>query len=422
MNTDHTGYTVLKSFGGLDGAKPYAGLVVIGATLYGTTSSGGSSSSGTVFAVNSNGLGFRLIKDFSGLANDSSVWLHTNSDGAYPSAGLVFSEGRLYGTTFLGGTSGMGTVFAVNTNGIDFTVLRHLDGNDGMLPNALVVSGGMLFGTCSSGGSDGFGTVFTVNTNGTCFTVLKFFNDTDFNRGGGGYPKAALALSDATLYGTTSDGGSNGVGTVFKMNTNGTDFTALTAFPAPPVIQISSCSSLCENPTCGGGGHRVMPEPGPEAGRLVLHGRALYGTTKYGGSAGVGTVFKMHTDGSGYTVLKDFAGYPSDGANPNMGLIWSDGMLYGMTDKGGGLDVGTIFSLAVLELSIGWTNTWPQLSVSDGAGSHVTIEWVTTPNANNNWQVVMNYTNILLTNDPQLFIDTSCTGATGRFYRAVILP
>ena len=428
VNSDRTGYDVLKHFGGPDGAKPYAGLVLSGATLYGTTSSGGSSGSGTVFAVNSNGLGFRLLKDFSELDSDASIGAYTNSDGAHPSAGLVFGDGRLYGTTFEGGMSGYGTVFAVNTNGTEFTVLKYFDGSDGAHPNALVVSGGKLFGTCSYGGGGRSGTVFTMSTTGMNFSVLKHFSNIVYDSSrfpfvytntDGAYPNAALVLTNNTICGITSSGGSSGSGTVFKMNTDGTDFAVLTTFPAPPV---GNSGLPCTGDLPGDGTLHRAPTPEPEQGRLVVHGSALYGTTKYGGSSEVGTVFKMHTDGSGYTVLKDFAGYPSDGANPNMGLIWSDGMLYGTTDKGGGLDAGTIFSLAVLELSIGWTNTWPQLSVSDGDGSHVTIEWVTTPNANNNWQVVMNYTNILLTNDPQLFIDTSCTGATGRFYRAVILP
>ena len=74
-----------------DGANPYAGLILSGNTLYGTANGGGSSGNGTVFAVNTNGTGFTNLHSF-------TAYLVNNSDGAYPEAGLILSGNTLYGT------------------------------------------------------------------------------------------------------------------------------------------------------------------------------------------------------------------------------------------------------------------------------------------------------------------------------------
>src|SRR5262249_13596436 len=119
INTDGTGFSVLLIFPGLyssslgvatnvGGATPSAGLVLSGNTLYGTASSGGRGGSGTVFALNTDGSGFRGLHDFS----------LSGSDGAQPSADLILTNNTLFGTARLGGqTNGVGTVFALKTDG-----------------------------------------------------------------------------------------------------------------------------------------------------------------------------------------------------------------------------------------------------------------------------------------------------------------
>ena len=145
----------------------------------------------------------------------------TNSDGAYPYAGLILSGNTLYGTAVGGGSSGYGTVFAVNINGMGFTNLYSFtNGTDGAYPYAgLILSGNTLYGTAAGGGSSGNGTVFELNTNGTDFTNLYSFTAasvphlptaTELIR------MAGLILSGNTLYGTAVGGGSSGNGTVFS--------------------------------------------------------------------------------------------------------------------------------------------------------------------------------------------------------------
>ncbi len=93
-----------------DGANPVAGLLLSGNTLYGTAASGGSSGNGTVFAVNTDGTGFTNLHSFTAISGS----LNANSDGASPRAGLVLSGNALYGTAGGGGSAGAGTVFSLS--------------------------------------------------------------------------------------------------------------------------------------------------------------------------------------------------------------------------------------------------------------------------------------------------------------------
>src|SRR5204863_3830097 len=133
--------------------------------------------------------GFTRLHDFA--PTDSSGG--TNSDGYFPSAGLLVSGSTLYGTARMGGTLGPGTVFAVNTDGAGFTTLHNFSaGSDGAFPQAaLILSGDTLYGTAPQGGSSGPGTVFAVNSDGPGLTTLHSFTVV---RSGTNQP-AALNLS-----------------------------------------------------------------------------------------------------------------------------------------------------------------------------------------------------------------------------------
>ncbi len=267
--------------------------------------------------------------------------LAANGDGANPYAGLVLSGNTLYGTAKEGGGSGRGTVFAVNTDGSGFTTLYSFSAlsnisagtnTDGANPAAgLIVSGGTLYGTAFGGGFSDRGTLFALNTNGTGFANLYNFEAS------GAYPNG-LTLSDNTLYGTTQQGPTVGSGTVFALNTNGTGFGNLYPFSLAPGPDYTNSDGTS-----------------PYAG-LVLSGSTLYGTTVGGGTAGRGTVFAVQTDGSGFTTLHSFAGYPSEGADPQGVLVLSGNTLYGTTVSGGSGLYGTVF--AVHTDGTGFTNLY----------------------------------------------------------------
>jgi uncharacterized repeat protein (TIGR03803 family) len=184
-----------------NGANPQGTLILSGSTLYGTTVHGGNEDYGVVFAVSTNGNNFTILHNFTGA-----------SDGGAPWPGLILSGNTLYGTTTVGGT-GVGVVFSVTTNGANFTIVHSITSSDGADPEGgLILLGNTLYGTTSGGGT-GAGVVFSVATNGTDFTIVHNFIGSD-----GADPQGALILSGNTLYGTTFGGGSYGGGTVFGLS------------------------------------------------------------------------------------------------------------------------------------------------------------------------------------------------------------
>ena len=403
-------FTNLHSFSALsgpsnatnsDGANPYAGLILSGNTLYGTALNGGSFGDGTVFAVHTNGTGFTNRHSCTATAGSNS----TNSDGSHPYAGLILSGTTLYGTASHGGSSGYGTVFAVNTDGTGFTNRHTFTGSsDGTYPNALILSGTTLYGTAYGGGSSGYGTVFAVNTDGTGFTNLHSFTATSgpfpSTNSDGAYPAAGLILSGNTLYGTAQHGGSSGYGTVFAVNTNGTGFTNRHSFNSsdgayPYAGLILSGNTLYGTASQGGSagygtvfavntdgtgftnrhsftavglnpsGYNTNSDGANPYAGLILSGNTLYGTAYQGGSSGYGTMFAVHTDGVGFTNLHSFT-YGSDGAYPFAGLILSGNTLYGTAYQGGSAGLGTIFSLSLPPP--------PQLTIIR-SGANVILTW-----------------------------------------------
>ncbi len=327
LNADGSGFTVLHNFNSpVTGANPQAGLVQgADGALYGTALSGGSSGKGTVFKLNVDGSGFTVLRNFNG-----------STTGAYPFGRLVQgADGALYGTTYQGGSSSVGTVFKLNADGSGFTVLHNFNGSTtGAYPQAGLVQGadGALYGTAPSGGSGGLGTVFKLNADGSGFTVLRHFTSSAT----GANPRAGLVQGTAgALYGTTPEGGSSGVGTVFKLNADGSDFTVLHNF---------------DYPTTGAN---------PEGGLVQGADGTLYGTTSRGGYFGYGTVFKLNADGTGSTKLQNFD-YHTTGGNPSGGLVQgTDGALYGTASMGGSSAYGTVFRLSLVNNDI----TAPVLSL-----------------------------------------------------------
>jgi len=325
---DAAGFKQLYGFtGGADGAAPYGALIADDAgNLYGTTSAGGAYGYGTVFRIAPGGTE-TVLYAFTGQA-----------DGGTPYAGLVAdSQGNLYGTTWAGGDlncgsdsgyfMGCGTVFKVAPDGSETVLYAFEGGSDGDNPDStpIIDGAGNLFGTTANGGAQN-GTVFRNSPAGT-ETQLYVFKGYP---GDGAGPHAGLvADKQGNLYGTTVGGGDGcppaGCGTVFKLAPDGT-VTILYAF--------------------AGGSDGSDPFAGLFAGK---HGD-FYGTTELGGAGtgcpgGCGTVFNVTPTGE-ETVLHSFTG-GSDGAVPqSVPIADKQGNLYGTTVQGGSANVGTVFKLA----------------------------------------------------------------------------
>lgn len=208
-------HTILKSFAFMEGRLPFREVIQDSAgTLYGTTVGGGSNTDlGTVFKLTPNGSGgydHSVLKAFD--------WI----EGAFPYAGLVQDGvGALYGTTSGGGSADFGTAFKLTPDGLggySYEVLKHFTWIEGAYPfsNLIRDSAGALYGVTQEGGIADVGTVFKLTPNGSggfSHRVLKHLNGID-----GAYPYGGLVLGhDGALYGTASEGGKFGGGTVFRI-------------------------------------------------------------------------------------------------------------------------------------------------------------------------------------------------------------
>jgi uncharacterized repeat protein (TIGR03803 family) len=317
--------TTLYSFVGYptDGANPSA-AVVRGSdgNFYGTTEVGGTHSLGTVFRISPSGAETTLYS-FAGSPND----------GAYPYAALVQgSNGNFYGTTYEGGTYNFGTVFRISPSGTE-TTLYSFAGSpyDGANPQAALVQGsdGNFYGTTYYGGGHNAGTVFRISPGGTETTLYNFGNYSADGR----YPKAALVQgSNGNFYGTTYYGGTYNYGTVFQISPSGS---------------YSVAYSFQESRVPG------APPIGAYPNGLVQGSNGnFYGTTVAGGqsaacgSPGCGSVFRVTSNGT-YTVLYSFSPSVSVGVIPHAGLVQgSDGNFYGTTYYGGPHNSGTVFRVS----------------------------------------------------------------------------
>ena len=315
-------YRVLHHFDGgtNDGAGPLLGhLIQSGTTLYGMTAGGGSSNSGTVFKLNADGTGFTVLHSFES----------AGSDGARPYGSLVASGSTLYGMATCEGATNQGTVFKLNTDGTGFQVLHTFSGSEGKWPyDSLIQDGPILYGMCTYGGSStgsdwvGNGTIFSMDTNGAGFTVLRTFSGSNSTSGGGG-PHGSLIQSGTTLFGTTLWGGSRGLGGIFRIQTNGGSYSLFYSFT---------------NGTTSGSR--------PYGTTLLKSDSTFYGMTQNGGISNKGTIFKLNTNGTGFTLLHSFDG-GTNGAMPMCGtLVQSVSMLYGMTTDFGESTLGTLFQIS----------------------------------------------------------------------------
>jgi uncharacterized repeat protein (TIGR03803 family) len=366
---------VYSFMGGSDGANPYGVLVAdTEGNLYGTTYSGGSSDAGTIFElVAASGYSHMVLYNFTGFG-----------DGGYPLAGLIIdSSGNLYGTASCGGVSqcvdgsgGSGVVFRFSpSTGLYSVLYQFTGGRDGGNPSASLIfdSAMNLYGTTVNGGQGsctaGCGVVFELTAPLYHLEdVLYRFRGSEV--GDGANPKAPVIFnaSQATLYGTTYQGGSvtspcpaAGCGVAFQLTLSGTEtvlhrFTGKSdgSLPEAPVIfdqtgtilyGTASAGDRINEAICPGGCGTVFRLSGPAlktfntvhpfagadganpTGGLALDPKSPYslaGTTFAGGADNFGVIFELEESASGtytYTLIHSFTGAPDDGANPFAGLL-----------------------------------------------------------------------------------------------------
>jgi len=301
-----------------------------------------------------------------------------NCDGAFPNGIILGSDGDFYGTTEAGGRGNLsncnapyytgvcGTVFKITPSGAlttlySFCTQGGVNCTDGFVPIGNLVEGsdGNFYGTTSAGGSGtpancvvsipnsiyagGCGTIFKITPSGVFTTLYSFCTQGGASCSDGFDPPAGLVEgSDGNFYGTTSYGGANAEGTVFKVTPSGS-FTTLYSF----CDQSSGSTAVPTN--CADGAI-------PMTGLLLGSDGNFYGSTEAGGALGVGggrfgTIFKMTPSGS-HTILFTFCTSNCETGDNVITLIeGSDGNLYGGTGDGGtgnsatGNGGGTMFKI-----------------------------------------------------------------------------
>lgn len=341
-------YSVIYNFtGGADGASPLAGLTMDAAgNFYGTTAAG-AAGNGTVFRLRHTGSDWILTSLYTFQGGD---------DGSIPGARVIIGpDGSLYGTTELGGAGcpqagGCGTVFnlrvppnarAVGRGSWMETVLyRFANGRDGNDPDAGDLSfdqAGNIYGTTALGGyigcSSGCGTVYKLMPSGGSWTETVLYAFTGSVNNDGDFPKAGVVLDNSgNLYGTTTDGGINNHGTVFKLTPSGDSWA----------------ESILYRFAGGNDGSN------PQAGLIFDQAGNLYGGTVVGGFGSGGTVFELTAGSWTFTLLAHLNGLPGNGLAGSL-IMDAAGNLYGTTYGDGGHAAGSVFRLS--PSTHGWVYT-----------------------------------------------------------------
>ncbi len=345
-------YSKLLDFaGGTEARDPIGVLITDGIYMYGISFNGGTSDTGTIYKIKQDGTGYLKIHDFTG------------TNGKNPEGSLYYDGTFLYGMTYYGGTNDMGVIYKIMPDGSNYQKLLDFDGTNGKGPYGTFVSDGTyLYAMTWQGGANDLGKIFRILPDGTGYQSLMDFAGAS----NGSLPAATLYINGSRLFGMTSAGGANGVGTVFGINTNGAGYTKLHDFAA------------------GANGREPY-------GALISDGTYLYGLTYFGGANDLGTAFRLMPDGTNFSKLMDFA-VISTGSHPYTNLTLSGSYLYGLAPEGGGFSAsnkGTLFK--VKTDGTGLTKLLNFLGASNGS----------TPNGS------------LLSIGPYLYGTTSAGGASG---------
>src|SRR5271165_1898725 len=214
--------------------------------LYGTTSSGGAGSAGTVFKMT-------LVGATSVLHTFCTTKTNGNClDGSQPWNGLLqANDGNLYGTTQAGGTGGVGghgNIFKLTLGGAItslYSFCQQTGCPDGNTPLGALIQGkdGNFYGVTNTGGMfDQAGTVFQLTPSGQ-FTTLHQFCSQPECADGSNPAGALLQASDGTLYGATSSDGPNSFGTIFSLTPPAAPAYTCTNTTPPTISSIDSASA-----------------------------------------------------------------------------------------------------------------------------------------------------------------------------------
>lgn len=296
-------YTDIYDFNNSDGCcANYPSMLAQGedGSLYGATTSGGTGA-GNIFKITPQGT-FSNLFNFDG------------THGRGPQGGLSLGfDGNFYGTTYQGGTTPAGTIFKITPSGTQTVLYNFANTTDGAYPRTPPVQApdGNLYGVTGNGT---VATLYKLTPSGTFSVVLNLPSQSY---------SPLIVGTDGNLYGLTNLGGTFNRGTAFQF--------------APAKKKLKIIHNF-------GSGTEGQSPYGP---LLMGTDGKLYGTTSGGGTASGGTVFQMSTAGKTVTLINFSTQSPANGATPFSGLSQgSDGFLYGVTSVGGANGLGTLFKIS----------------------------------------------------------------------------
>jgi len=356
-------FSVISNLGGNIGSQPVNVSLVKDSlgNLWGTTSSGGTQSLGTIFSATTAGV-------------VTPIYNFQMATGFAPSFGVVLgTDGNFYGATVDGGTGSLGVLYQVTPSGT-YTPIHFFNGSDGQNPNSLILGqDGNFYGTTALGGTDHLGgTAFKITASGTLTTLYNFSSAQSSNPGG------IVQASDGSFYGYTVYGGgsstcASGCGTVFHLTSSGT-LTTIHSFSgndgsSPSGLTIGTDGNFygvsgsggdltkCHKIGCGtifkmnaAGNFKTLHVFEANDGAIPFGPLTqgpdgnFYGVTAIGNAPNTwGEVFGITSKGT-FKILHHFTN--TDGNEPGGALLLhTDGKFYGTTLLGGSNGSGVIYSL-----------------------------------------------------------------------------
>lgn len=304
VKKDGSEFMKLHDFDGSDGERLYNSLTLVGQELFGAAYRGGAADRGILFKLNTDGSNFQKLIDF-GIGNN----------GMYPNCTVYQLGDFLYGTTYSGGNSGGGLFFKIKTDGSEFAGLYSFN-FDAVSPNGnFVFDGEYFYGASFNGNGVDNSTIYKIKPDGTGFLKLHDFPDELTNTNV--YPNELLLIGDM-IYGTTMYSENEQDGYIYRLKTDGSDFSILHQF-----VQQSG----------------IKPR-----GKLAFSNDFLYGTTSSGGG-----IFKIGADGTDFENIFTFN--TQSGYSAFAGLHFEDDAFFGATFYGGANGSGTVYKFMDESLS-----------------------------------------------------------------------
>ncbi|MEZ4936987.1 MAG: T9SS type A sorting domain-containing protein [Crocinitomicaceae bacterium] len=350
--------TDLYHFESTTGDHPLGGVLLINNKLYGTTNTGGASDLGVVYYFDLLSSSFQVLEEFDG------------SNGSRPEDGVIEFSGSIYGLTKMGGSNDLGTIYSLDTTTATLTTQFDFSSSFGAYPTGRLVLSSVqnkMFTTSREGGVNGYGTIiqFDLFSN----SVQKIH---DFDSLNGANPESGLILNtDGHLFGITKNGGADGIGVVYAVDTASLVFgkvqdldSTLGLHGTGEIVYSGASNSYYALTTAGGAGYGTLISidladsslslvkdmdntiGSVPQGQPFIFSNAIYGLCSSGAIDGYGSLFAYHLGNDSLSMEQTFScvfGHTPYGTV----LDGEDGFVYGMTFLGGKYKYGTLFKYSM---------------------------------------------------------------------------